>query len=210
MKKGIAPLTLALLILVFLAMFAILGYLFYLVVVPPPVVVAYTGEFDDLFLPTKGWFSTELSVDTVKIYDENITATLDTTRTLNVTASPDLIGDELEWSWVIEVDGPVKISLEGELVAAVEDKLHLVSFEVWTHEDVPTLITSIPIEDMKEVDAIYVIGTAGEYAHVLTAKPRSGLNLAAGDDIIVFTYELMDRAPEAGDREAISQTIESG
>jgi len=209
MKKGIGALALALMLVVLVSAVAVTGYLLFLAL-RPPVIIEYPGEFEDLYLPTTGGFSSELTVDTVSIYDENITATLDTAVTQNVTANPHLIGKAQEWSWVIEVDGAMKVEVDGETLAAVAPYLDLVSFEVYTHEDVPTLIGTLTIEDLKEIDRQEVILPAkGEYVFDLTAKAKSGLNLAAGDDIITLFFEALE--PEPGvEREAIKLLIESG
>ncbi|MFQ6068013.1 MAG: hypothetical protein ACE5KD_00560 [Candidatus Bathyarchaeia archaeon] len=134
-------------------------------VVPPPPVVEYDGEFDDGFLATKGWFSNDFSERT----DCNITSDIlgggegtayscvyETVIDLNDTAVPSASSKDYEFSWVVDIDGPVEsMDVDFELKDDGDDYFTIKDAGIYTHEDEPTEVFDLKpyVEDLVEIDA---------------------------------------------------------
>lgn len=200
MNKGVAPSVMALLVVFGLIAAGTTGYFLLQVIKPPKPPVKLTGELEDTFLPTEGWFAPELTeyVDaniTDNILNKNYQAGIYRTDVaLNDTANPYIAGRKMEHSVALEVDGPVKAEIEGYLADGVEN-VSLKKFEIYTHGDEPSKISELTVEDQSEVEEVVSLPRSGEYVFYIINEPQSGVNMATGDDLMKVDIDLQNTEP---------------
>jgi len=213
--KGVSPLgVLALLIVGLLAIAALAAYVQLAVPVAPAV--EYEGEFDDVYLATKGPFYSDFSeqVD-ANISNDVLTATYRTLVALNATANPAVNSRDYVLALAIDIDGAVKnMEISGKLgngVASTGDPANdfvIKSVQLWTHEDNPTLKADLTkyIEDQIEIDA--ETGPLEKDTYVLEIVFHSKVispDFTTGDDLMQLELEL----DTDGDVDTAQITIES-
>jgi len=174
MKKAkISPLVLSLVGLAIGSILALLlAYFLYIAVKPPPL--KYTGELENAFLPTKGWFSPDLTTHIACSITNDIlgkdyqSCIFRTSPSLNSSSGNRfVVGKEFEISVALEVDGPVNLGIEGEVV----NNASMLTFEVYTHEDEPKFLGKILVEERKEFESSVVLPEEGEYVLYAIIKP---------------------------------------
>ena len=228
--KGISPALAVVAMLVFVLVIAgaLIWYQQQLALFRMPA-ITYDGEFDDVFLATKGPFYSDFSEQVDCNITNDVVGGTDyssciyrTTKALNATADSSVNGRNWVIALVLDIDGPVeKIKVSGKLGNGVASTLDAANDMVilpeamgyklglYTHEDDPKLIAdfSNAIEDQIEIDAEFGPITKGdEYVLWLPLYSKTiSPDATTGDDIMRLEIEL----DTDGDVDTAHITLES-
>lgn len=221
--KGATGAAVWLIVLIMLMFMGFMGIYMYSMQIPAAVPVTYDGEFKDVYLATKGWFSNSFSeqvdaniTNDVIGYDWN-NAIYRTITPLNATSNPEANDKDLYFPIVFEIDGNVgddtKIDIDTgagtQTTGVPTDDITLVDAKVYTHEDSPSLLYDLQseIEDHQDIDSARIGPLSdGEYVlyvkwHTLSISPA----FTTGDDIARITIDL----DTTGDVDTAQITVES-
>jgi len=218
MVKGeVSPLVVAFLAILTMIALGAVAYILWLAVKPPVPVIKYIGELEDVFLPTEAWFASELT----EYIDCNITddilgkdyasCVFRTGKAWNGTADPAVEYKDWEFSLVLEVSDAVQGEIEAYLVnedtGQAKDDAMIRKAEIWTHEEEPTKIATLPIEELWSVDTTFTLPEGGEYVLYFIVKTKDiDPDFITGDNIMKIDIDL---TAEAGDVDEGHILIES-